>query len=104
MIQKNPLSEDIISNVKFIDTNRRLATITTYDATYLATEDCWCVYCVRVSAVGYAARVNLNGVTIVSINSTTDTSGAFPVKKGQTVTTRDKDTGVYDISIYAMQN
>lgn len=90
-----------------IDTSRVLHTLTTYNASWTATEDCWCNAGVGASSSA-AAQVSVDGVVIANTwqPSTSSYNIAtfcmFPVKKGQVVSTRNQSSTKYNVTFYGL--
>lgn len=94
------------NTVKFIDTSTLLTTLSTQNASYLATVDC--------VATGYMANttgdatLSIDGVEVMRTGVPTGVASGYlnavylPIKKGQTIATR-ATFGTYNIKIYAMQ-
>ena len=92
--------------VKFIDVSTLLTTLSTQNASYLATVDC--------IATGYMANttgdatISIDGVEVMRTGVPTGIASGYlnavylPIKKGQTIATR-ATFGTYNIKIYAMQ-
>lgn len=94
------------NTVKFIDVSTLLTTLSTQNASYLATVDC--------IATGYMANTTgdaailIDNVEVMRTGVPTGVASGYlnavylPIKKGQTITTR-ATFGTYNIKIYAMQ-
>ena len=94
------------NTVKFIDVSTLLTTLSTQNASYLATVDC--------IATGYMANttgdatLSIDNVEVMRTGVPTGIASGYlnavyiPIKKGQTITTR-ATFGTYNIKIYAMQ-
>ena len=93
------LTNDIKIKPKFL-TPTLLSTISTYNASYTATQDCWAMVTKCKSPDNYDARVSINNVVIIASGSD-NASAMIPLKKGQTISTRDISTGLYYIMIFA---
>lgn len=88
-----------------INTRASITTITTAGTSWTATKDCWIVGSVT-SKDGTTANVNVNGVAVAGVgNTATSFFVCFPVKKGQTVTTRNADASKvgYNLTAYEAQ-
>lgn len=83
-----------------------LTTINTYNASWEATANGWCVGYMGATS-DHLAIVSLDGATIVSSGGTSYAANmvypvCFPIKKGQTLTTRNDSATIYNIKVLAM--
>lgn len=78
----------------FLDVTDRIHTISTTEASWTATEDCYCIVRMNVTSSGTTVYASLNGATIASIagDSSDSVRSGFYVKKGQVVTTSSSGT------------
>lgn len=96
-------SKEGMKTIGAINTSASITTITTPNASWTATKDCWIVGSVS-SKDGTTANVNVNNVAVAGVgNTATSSFVCFPVKKGQTVTTRNADSSKVAFSLTAYE-
>lgn len=103
--QNNNLTQQKADSVAFPNYNNTIAEITTKNASYAATENCWVIGSM-VGELSGAAAIIVDDVTVQLYGNAKDSSSsssvvAFPVKKGSVVKTRAY--GTYALKIYGMQ-
>ena len=90
-----------------LDPSNVLHRITTENGSWTATSDCWCVGGMGKGTSASQTEIYLNNVKILiqwsaQAGSTDAYPVCFPVKKGQTVKTRNIAGQLYDLSFYAI--
>lgn len=83
-----------------------IKTINTYNASWQATANGWCVG-YMYSTSDHVAFVSVDGVEVARSGGTTYAANvtfpvSFPIKKGQTITTRNDSVTYYNIKVLAM--
>ena len=104
------MNSSLANIVGFLDSTRKITSITTDGATWVATEDCILTGYVDCEVVGTYSQLFVNDI-IVAISGCGGATASYPssvgvfipVKKGQVVRTRSGDGFVYGIDVYAMQ-
>lgn len=86
----------------FIDTNSSaIASITTIGGSWTATQNCWAVARARKESASSAnPQIFLGSITMMNVNGLDYAFVVFPVMKGQTVSTRNIPSVVYNIEFY----
>lgn len=87
----------------FIDTSKKIKTINSYNQSWVATENCWCSGQMKTSG-NVAAWITLDNEWIELNAATVNKGFCFPVKKGQTVATRNDSSGTYDLRFFKQTN
>ena len=83
-----------------------LTTIDTYNASWEATANGWCVGYI-FSSSDHSPIVSIDGVEIIRSGGSSSAANltfpvCFPIKKGQTITTRNDSATSYNIKVLAM--
>ena len=79
-----------------------IKTISTYNASWSATEDCVAV--INTSSTGNSPKVYVNAVQVYENSAGASNISVIFLKKGDTISTRNDNNGqVYDIKIYPIQ-
>ena len=99
---KNTLNDDTTHYIG----NTLLTTINTYNASWEATSNGWCVGYIY-STNDHLAIVSIDGDTIVSSGGVSNAANmvfpvCFPIKKGQTLMTRNDSATFYNIKVLSM--
>lgn len=98
--------EDAVDDTPRFVGSTTIKTINSYNASWQATANGWCVG-YMYSTSDHIAFVNVDGVEVARSGGTTYAANvvfpvSFPIKKGQTITTRNVSDTYYNIRVLAM--